>query len=346
MKVLFLCTRLAGYFINCIQTLKVETNADIMLIHWPSESSAPFNFDLDLLMASDKSMFSAGELSRNCIVFNPDIVYVGGWADKDYLKLARVLRGQGAVVVGGLDNPWNGTVKQLLSSLFSRWIIRPFFDYLWVAGNRQYQFAQRLGYSYDHILTGVYVADIERFEIKDNRRYNKCLLFVGRFEHMKGVLFLIEVFKSLTESERNGWTLRLIGNGSLRNSIQATENIILEDFLQPADLASSTRDVGGFILPSFEEPWGVVVQEFAATSLPLILSNHVNARERFLIHNYNGFEFESGNASSLKAVLIRYFHLEVNQIEKMGKRSHDLAFTITPKLWTARLLSVLKAMKT
>lgn len=343
-SILFLCTRLAGYFVNCIQTLKDE--AEIMIIHWPVAANAPFHFDLGHLDVSDKSSLSAEQLRTTCLAFNPEVVYIAGWADKDYLKLGRELRNQGAVVIGGLDNVWRGSIKQRMSASISSWIVKPYFDYLWVAGNRQYQFAQRLGYSHDCILTDIYVADIDRFDNKDKHTFKKELLYVGRFEKEKGVELLVEGFSSLTDKERNGWTLHLIGNGSLRNKIMPMPDMLVQDFLQPEALVAATRDAGGFILPSLDEPWGVVVQEFAAAGLPLLLSNQVNAGEKFLIHHYNGFVFESGSIFSLKAALIRYFQLDPNQLASMGKRSHELAFTITPQVWAARLKSVLKESNT
>src|SRR5688572_9460546 len=128
MRILFLCTRLAGYFINCIQTLKEETKADILLVHWPADKNAPFDFILDQFKATDKNCISTKELKDMCIHFKPEIVYLGGWVDKDYLMIAKRLRAQGSVVIGGLDNPWYGTFKQRLSSVLSRWIIRPYYD--------------------------------------------------------------------------------------------------------------------------------------------------------------------------------------------------------------------------
>lgn len=345
-KILFLCTELAGYFVNCIRTLKSETVASIKVVHWPVAASAPFHFEPGLFDTSDKSKLSTEQLRVACLSFNPEIVYVAGWADKDYLKLARELRRNGAVVVGGLDNAWRGSLKQRMSTAMSSWLVKPYFDYLWVAGHRQYQFAQRLRYSHDRILTGIYVADINRFDHRNKQSFKKELLYVGRFEKEKGVELLVEAFASLTDKERNGWILRMIGNGSLRGKIKSGPDINVQDFLQPEALVSETREAGGFILPSLDEPWGVVVQEFAAAGLPLLLSNQVNAGEKFLIHHYNGFVFDSGSIPSLKAVLIRYFQLTPHQIASMGERSHELAFTITPQLWAARLISVLKESNT
>lgn len=340
-KILFLCTQLAGYFANCIRTLNAERDASIKVVHWPVAANAPFHLDLGQCEVADKSNLSANELEYECLTFKPDIVYVAGWVDKDYLKLAKVLRKNGAIVIGGLDNPWRGTLKQRLSTTMSSWVVKPYFDYLWVAGHRQYQFARRLGYPLDRILTGIYVADLDQFDNNKKQIFNKELLYVGRFEKEKGVQVLVEAFTSVTAEERNGWTLRMIGNGSLKSKIISSPHLIVQDFLQPEDLVTATRNAGGFILPSLEEPWGVVVQEFAAAGLPLLLSNHVNAGEKYLIHHYNGFVFDSDSVSSLKKVLIRYFRTHPTQLAIMGKRSNELAWTSTPQQWAARLMSVL-----
>lgn len=261
--------------------------------------------------------------------------------DKDYLKVARYFKNKGIPVVCGLDNVWRATFRQRMSCLLSDWLVKPYFDYMWVAGHRQYQFARRLGYAPQQILRDLYVADIHRFSENGKKEFNKYLLFVGRFEKEKGVEDLYNTFNALTSDEKNGWKLRMIGNGSLKGKLAATEDIIIEDFMQPQILAEQTKDAGGFILPSIREPWGVVVQEFAAASLPLILSNKVNAGEQYLIPNYNGYRFTVGDNNNLRKTLVNFFSLPEDQIRKMGMRSHKLAFVNDPEIWMAQLLSVI-----
>lgn len=213
---------------------------------------------------------------------------------------------------------------------------------MWVAGRSQFQFAKELGYALQNILSGVYAADIDQFINKHEKEYRKELLFVGRFEKIKGVEELYRTFQSLNEKERNGWKLRLIGNGSLRELLPPTEDIIVEPFMQPEMLAEKTRNVGAFILPSRKEPWGVVVHEFAASGLPLILSDQVNAGEEYLIANYNGFVFKSSDPESLRTVMILLFSLDHQYIKEMGRRSQQLALRYTPDLWAAVFLSPIK----
>jgi len=142
------------------------------------------------------------QLEEHCLSFAPDLVYVAGWVDKDYKKIARRLKERGTIVVSGLDNVWKGTLRQRLACIFSKALIKPYFTYLWVAGHRQYQFARRLGYSKEYILTGLYSADVEKFMKVSRHALQRRLIYVGRFEKVKGIEALYDVFSSLTAEER------------------------------------------------------------------------------------------------------------------------------------------------
>lgn len=340
-RVLFLCSELAGYFANCIQLAHELTSAEITIIQWPTSQVAPYKHELTGIRRFKKNEFTIRELEKYCIQFNPDIVYVAGWSDKDYLRIARNFKRSGIPVICGLDNPWKGTLRQRISTLISRFVVQPYFSHMWVAGHRQYQFARRLGYAPRQILTGIYAADLEGFAQPKRNTFKKHLLFVGRLEPIKGIQELYTAFHELSNDQRNGWTLQIIGNGSLSNQIVSTEGIKVDSFMQPSDLMKFTRDAGGFILPSHEEHWGVVVQEFAAAGLPLLLSRAVNAGEAYLIENYNGFTFDTSNKSELKHTLTHFFHLSDEKILAMGHHSHELAMAEAPKFWVARLFSVI-----
>lgn len=340
MKVLFLYTQLAGYFSNCIEFLYKTHGADIKVIYYPQHASAPFKFELTGVSMMSKNAFLGNQLEEHCLSFAPDLVYVAGWVDKDYKKIARRLKERGTIVVSGLDNVWKGTLRQRLACIFSNALIKPYFTYLWVAGHRQYQFARRLGYSKEYILTGLYSADVEKFMKVSRHALQRRLIYVGRFEKVKGIEALYDVFSSLTADERKGWTLDIIGNGTLRELMLSTATIRIHAFMQPNDLIQFVADAGGFILPSIDEPWGVVTQEFAAAGKPLLLSSEVNSGEEYLIHGYNGYIFKSGDNKDLKAKLIKFFTLDDETRRAMGNRSVELARRGEPKYWAAKLLSL------
>ncbi len=342
MKVLFLCTELAGYFANCIKLFHDHLAHDVLVVYFPNGPQAPFAIDLVGIEQLNRRELTFDQLKHKCINFNPGLVYVTGWIDHDYLRICRLLKQKGVTIVGGIDNVWTGSPRQRLACLFSPWVVKPYFSHLWTAGQRQYQFARRLGFRYDQILTGLYVADIDKFESILGSASEPFLLYVGRFEEIKGVRLLYDVFSRLTEKERKGWKLKMVGNGRLKSQFLDTPSIEIHDFMQPDDLIMFAEKAGGFILPSVHEPWGVVVQEFAAAGKPLILSNAVNSGEDYLIHRYNGFKFRSGDGNELRSTLIDFFHLSAEQRTLMGKRSHELARRGSPSYWVAKLASVIK----
>ena len=219
-------------------------------------------------------------------------------------------------------------------------MIRPYVSAFWVAGKRQFQFARKLGFRSHEIITGLYAADVDQFKMIKDESPDPFLIYVGRFEAVKGVDLLYKVFTELSDEDRNGWTLKMVGNGKLKNQLLPTNNIIIHDFMQPAQLISFASKAGGFILPSTYEPWGVVVQEFAAAGKPLILSTAVNSGEQFLVDGENGYLFKNGNYQDLKSALIKFFHTSHTERRRMGEKSSELGMKGSPQNWVNQLLSI------
>ena len=338
MRILFLCANLSDYLYKCICFLDEDPTIVLELIHLGSQDAAPYDFGLSNLIIKEKEHVTG--LAEHCKAFKPDLCYVAGWLDPDYLKIARILKKQGTKVVGAMDTPWNGSLRQWLGALGSTVYLRTAFDYLWVAGRKQYYYGRKLGFSHNRILDGLYTADVTLFARANKRELTKELLFAGRLEHIKGILLLYDVFDNLSKDERNGWVLKIIGNGTLKAQIVPNEVISVFDFMQPDELAYVAAGSGAFILPSYYEPWGVVVHEFVAAGLPAIVSTEVNAREEYVIHNYNGFVFQSGEATELRKALIRLFSLDQLSLQQMGDRSRSLALKQNHEIWKAKLLSI------
>ena len=331
---------LAGYFANCIQLFKNQTKTTVRVVYVPNGPDAPFEFGLEGIEKISRTELSSTQLIESCRDFNPTLVYIAGWKDKDYLRIGAQCKKRGINVVGGMDNVWTGSLRQQFASLTSTFSVKPYFTHLWVAGQRQYQFARKLGYSYEQILTGLYSADVSKFETIAHTPNETYLFYVGRFEEIKGIIELYHVFNSLNDRERNGWKLKMVGNGSLKNQFPPTVATEVYDFMQPSELIAFASNAGGFILPSRHEPWGVVVQEFAAAGKPLILSSEVNSGEDYLIDGYNGFRFQAENKNDLKATLVKFFHLTEEERKEMGNRSQTLAMRGAPEYWVAKLMSL------
>ena len=119
--------------------------------------------------------------------FAPDCVLMSSWPFKHFMKLTKKLSRQGVLVISSMDNQWRGTIKQRFGVLSSRWFLKPSIHTFLVAGDRQAEFARKLGY--DNVLYGLYAGEVERF-ISDTpiSERPKYFLFVGRLVSVKGAI--------------------------------------------------------------------------------------------------------------------------------------------------------------
>ena len=346
MKVLFLYTELAGYFLSCIDSL-LKRDIEVHIVRWPVNKEAPFSFSF-----SDKiKIYDRHELKRKDLLalvqkISPDLILCSGWIDKDYLKVCREFRGK-IPVVALMDNKWKGTLRQRIGILLGKRMIHNSFSHCWVPGNLQKEFAKRLGFDDQHLKRGFYSCDFESFHalyIRNKQQKKESfphkLLYMGRYYEFKGIKDLWQAFSELQKENPNDWELWCLGTGT----VPPVEHPRIKHFgfIQSNKMGEFAAQTGVFVLPSHVEPWGVVVHEFASAGFPLICSNEVGASEAFVRNGENGLLFKSGNITELKNVLKNIFAMTNQQLYEMGEKSASLADRITPEKWADILISFVK----
>ena len=346
MKILFLYTELAGYFLACVEALIRNHDTEVMIFRWPVNPEAPFDFRFpEGVQVRQRAGLSWQEVYAAGSDFEPDLVFMTGWIDKGYMRAARQFRRKGIPVIAGLDNQWTGSIKQRLATWISPLYLHRHIDYLWVAGIRQYEYARRLGFAHDRIRLGYYSADVALFFFEGlkyleekSRNYPHNLLYVGRLMEHKGIEELCRAF--LETSDSHDWTLTLVGKGEVEAGLLQTGRILVRAFVQPEKLPELAATAGAFVLPSRHEPWGVVLHEFAAAGLPLIASDACGAGDAFLRDGYNGFRHRAADPESLRTAILRITRCPDAALHQMGIRSAELAKQITPQSWAATLVGV------
>jgi len=341
-NIAFLFSELSEYFINCVKCLETNKGLNINVIHWRINQDAPFNLGLSSYYIEKSNFKDNSDLKFHISNFEPAIIFTSGWMDKDYIKILQAYKKSHPNVISiiGLDNPWKANVKQKLSSLIFKITLKKTFDYAWVPGQKQVQFAKHLGFKKENIKTGFYSADIANFtKAYENKSQTKRLIFAGRYAPEKGLLELIQAFQNLGKDD---WELHCLGTGPLRNQIPEIKGVKHYGFVQPADLPNIMKEGGVFILPSKFEPWGVVVHEFAAAGFPMVLSDQVGAGEMFLEEGLNGFTFSWQKENDLENTLQKIMSLPNEQLLDMGKKSHEFAQRITPELWANTLMEIIE----
>ena len=345
--ILYLYSEVMGYTLTPIRYLIRNHGCTVYLVYWDTKKLTPYQIPaIEGLHTRPRSSFkSSEELTEWTKVLQPDLVYVSGRMDELYLKAALAFRKKKVPLVSGMDNQWQGTWRQRIAVCFSYFFYRRYFDYLWVAGPLQYLYAVKLGYTPDKILQQMYSADTELFTgrmKKNNLSADRVLLFVGRLDRVKGIEQAVKIFLKVREKSKYNWQLKLIGSGPLDGKLAQSPYVQYIPFLSPSELALQVENASAFLLPSINEPWGVVVHEMAAAGMPLFTSDKVGANAAFLIPGYNGYIFEAGNTNDFKTKLLHMLNLPDETLTLMGERSMKLAQKITPEYAAASLFSVLQ----
>ncbi len=341
MKILVLYEELALYLINGFNEVAAKTDCEILIISKKINAVAPFKFNNvhKNITIKEREGFSEKELMELAKDFKPDLVFIGGWIHKPYLKIVKSLH---VKTVIAFDNQWSGNFRQVLGSFYFRLTLKKYIHHAFVPGTQQAEFASKLGFGEHETTKGLYCCDFNLFssyaKLKTEGSVPKRFLFVGRYAKEKGIEDLWKAFIELQNEKPSEWELWCLGKGE----IQAVQHPKIKHFgfLQPSEMADIIKNTGVFVLPSSFEPWGVVVHEYASAGFPLLCSDKVGANDMFLSDNINGFVFNAGKISQLKEKLNKFTLMPDCELTGMAKKSFELASGLTSQIWADKLMKI------
>lgn len=348
-KILYLYEEVTGYTMATIRAL-VEHGIELHVVHWDHKKLTPYKApSWPNVYMYNRSEMGAEAIQDLAEELSPEITVISGWVDKVYMTVARWLRSKGGVVVTGFDDQWHGTLRQKVAAVLGKLgYFNRYYSHAWVSGAYQFEYARRLGFDKKRIVYDLYSADLSLFikaylnsNQEKQQNYPHRFLFVGRFEPIKGLDTLLKAWQVMGDEKRD-WELHLIGNGSLKKDLQSISGVIVKDFMQPEQLMEEVAHAGCFILPSRGEPWGVVVHEFAAAGMPIIVSDVVGAASTFLIPGLNGYLFRANDANALAGRMLKIINSSNQELISMAEASHELSHRISPQTSAANLLSIVR----
>jgi glycosyltransferase involved in cell wall biosynthesis len=185
---------------------------------------------------------------------------------------------------------------------------------VWTVGTQNERYWAEMGLT-DHTLipyglpaapTGT-AAEGERFRQERELGSGPVALFVGKLEPHKGIESLLAAFAEVPDPTAR---LVLVGRGSLATAIEAASaadpRIHGRGALSQSALGGAYAAANFFVLPSLQEPWGLVVDEAQANGLPVVVSDAVGcAADR--VNPANGRIFRAGDSADLARVLREVF---------------------------------------
>jgi glycosyltransferase involved in cell wall biosynthesis len=151
------------------------------------------------------------------------------------------------------------------------------------------------------------------------------VLSVARLVPEKGIEDLI---RAVAEAGDSRLRLVVAGDGPRREGLVELAaglgvRLTILGHLAQGELAQTYADADVFALLSHHEPWGVAVNEAAASGLPLLLSDRVGAAADLLVDSRNGFLVPAGDVHEAARAL-RRLAAEPGLRQELGKHSREL----------------------
>lgn len=161
------------------------------------------------------------------------------------------------------------------------------------------------------------------------------LLSVGRLIARKGLNRLLDAMRLLPKTSRPVH-LTIVGSGpdeeSLRALVQSHKltNVTFAGFVDQSALPPFYRQADVFVLPTLQDPFGIVMLEAAASGLALLGSIHSGATPELVKPEITGFSFDPARPEILAAQISRLAD-EPSTVLAMGKAAHHAALQRVPE---------------
>lgn len=154
--------------------------------------------------------------------------------------------------------------------------------------------------------------DIQALKQSLNIQTNKpVIMFISKLFPRKRPMDLLDAFTRLTDdpSTPPDAYLIFVGAGVLEKKLQAKakqlgwDNILFLGFQNQSTIPSYYALADIFVLPSEQEPWGLVINEAMNAQALIITTDQVGSSYDLVKNNKNGFVYQAGNVEQLTKAL-------------------------------------------
>jgi len=145
----------------------------------------------------------------------------------------------------------------------------------------------------------------EELGIRPNR---PVILFASKLIPRKRPFDLLRAYHAITVQGVEA-TLLFVGSGEeeprLRRYVQDHQlaDVLFPGFQNQTELPRFYALADLFVLPSEDEPWGLVINEVMCAGLPVIATREIGAVADLVRHGHNGLLYDTGDVDTLSAHL-------------------------------------------
>jgi|694.fasta_scaffold00840_48 glycosyltransferase involved in cell wall biosynthesis len=349
-NILVLWSHHSGYLHGCLQEL--SRHADVIAVFFEPAEEAPFSKDYfsdanySIVWINRASNKIADLIAAKLVFFRADLCLCSGWHHHFYLHYLSSSLKDECIRVLCFDWQWTPIFRNYLKALYGSLYRSKLFHACFVPGERQFQFAKRVGFRARYIYQGLYSASPNSSQwISWGERRNR-IVFIGRLVESKGCAQLAAAWNKLQANNlaSSSWSLDIFGVGPLEPLFLQLNNCNLYGFLQPGELAMELASSKILCAPSLVEPWGVQIHEATLAGLAVVASDACGSAVHLVKSGFNGEIVPNGDITSLSSSLDRLTQLDepvYRALEKYGSCSRLLSGQYSPMIWANTVMNML-----
>ena len=250
-------------------------------------------------------------LNQEIEAWQPDSIWIWGWAFDSHLKVMRHFKGKVPVWFRGdstlLDEPKGFSLRTIARRIFLTWVYRH-VDKSFYVGTHNKAYFKKHGLKESQLVYAPHAVDNDRFSDESGEKTNHAwewrkelgysesdlvILFAGKFEPKKNPKFILELSKQISSPNVK---FLMVGNGILEGKLKSdTRNdsrFLFIDFQNQSQMPILYRVADFFVLPSLGpgETWGLAINEALATGTKVLASEYCGGAID-LINDHNGLVF-------------------------------------------------------
>lgn len=259
--------------------------------HWEVDSSKGIKEVFLKGLTYKNYHFNPGILK--VILQNYDIFFVGGYGYPSVIMAIaalKLLRKPWVMIIDGIS-PLNLKKSNLTVDLIKKYFINGAKAYF-ANGTVSFEYLRNYNVPAEKIFNQYMTVDVDYYIQKEsisskvrNEIRNELgisdsstvIMYSGRLVEKKGIQDLINATRKLLKDNLDIFTL-IVGEGDFKEELKIksediTSNLHFSGHINPDQLYKYYYASDIFILPTYDDPWGLVVNEAISCGLPVIVTN-------------------------------------------------------------------------
>lgn len=277
--------------------------------------------------------------------FKPDVVNISGYYEGGMNTVLFYCRLVGIKVIISVDSTEGDKPNVWWKESYKRFVVNRahgFFCY----GSKAAEYMLKFGIQPHQILLENNAVDNrkilsifnEALSTRDTEKANYGLrpynfIYAGRLMTIKNVANLVIAFSKLQNKD---WGLIILGDGVEKENLEkyvADSQLVGVKFIEGQAWYNVPKFIAladVFVLPSYSEPWGLVVNEAMVCGMPVIVSNKCGSAHDLVKNGENGYTFNPYDTDELAGIM-NQFVTDPTKIERFGSVSTEIIKKYSPE---------------